>query len=255
MKKVAIIQARTSSTRLPNKVLLTIFGKTILEHIINRVQHAELIDDICVATTTESEDDVIEAIGQKCSVTVYRGSKNDVLDRFYQTALMTKADVICRITADDPFKDPQVLNDIMNVYLNGKYDYVSNTLEPTYPEGIDIEVFSFATLKSAWENAVLPSEREHVTPYIWKHPDMYRLFSVKYEQDLSEMRWTLDHAADWVFVQQIYDKLYHEEKIFLMRDVLQLLKEYPFLSDVNKNFIRNEGYIKSIANEEGNEYE
>ena len=251
LKRVAIIQVRTTSQRLPNKCLLHLFGKTVLEHIIRRLRYAKSIDEICVATTTNTSDDVIEEIAKNAGVHVYRGSEDDVLDRFYQAAKSVRADVICRVTADDPLKDPQVLDKIMQTYSEGRYDYVSNTMKPSYPEGIDIEIFSFKALEKAWQEGNMPSEREHVTPYIWKNPQLFQTYNVENSQDLSANRWTLDNAADWVFIQQIYDFLYRENSIFYMDDVLKLLDEHPYLTKINNHTVRNEGYLKSLAEEIG----
>ena len=250
MNKVAIIQVRTASTRLPNKCILRIRGKAAIEHIIERVEAANLVDNICVGTTNLPVDDVIATLLSKKNITVYRGSENDVLDRFYQAAKIMRADVICRITADDLLKDPVVIDKIMQEFLNGSYDYVSNTITPTYPDGLDIEIFSFSALERAWKCAKLPSEREHVTPYIWKNPSKFKIFNVAYCEDLSHMRWTLDRPEDWVFVQQVYEHLYEEGKIFLMEDVLNLLKDKPYLEKYNNQIVKNEGYIKSIKEDD-----
>lgn len=248
MKCVAIIQARTNSSRLPKKILLKMYGKTILEHIVTRVKKAQNIDEVWIATTDSNDDDAVELISKKIGVQCYRGSENDVLDRYYQSALLAKADIICRITADDPFKDYQVIDQIIDEFNKGEYDYISNTIEPSYPEGIDAEVFSIQALKKAWSEAKLQSEREHVTPYIWKNPDIFKLKNIKYKEDLSSLRWTLDKPEDFVFIQQIYDYLYNpdNEEIFTMNDVLEVLKEHPELAEINKGTIRNEGYIKSL---------
>lgn len=255
MKKVGIIQVRTTSTRLPNKCLLKIFNKSVLEHIVERLKYAKRLDSICIATTTNSTDDVIEQIGNKVNVPVYRGSEDDVLARFYYAAKSIQADIICRVTADDPLKDPHIIDLFIEQFLKGKYDYLSNTIRPTYPEGIDIEIFSFKALEKAWEEAIFPSEREHVTPYIWKNGNQFRLYNVTYSKDLSEWRWTLDKPEDWVFIQQIYDRLYSDEKVFLMEDILKLLHEEPWLMEINKGTVRNEGYLKSIANENAHQQE
>ena len=249
MKRVAIMQARTTSTRLPGKVLLRLFSKTVIEHILTRVRAAHCVDDLCVATTTNATDDDVAAVARACGAAVYRGSEDDVLDRFYQAAREMQADVIIRITADDPFKDPQVIDKIVQTYEQGGYDYVSNTMHPTYPEGIDVEAFSMTALTRAWREATLPSEHEHVTPYIWKHPELFRTKNVAYERDLSQMRWTLDKPEDWVFIQQVYDALYPEKPLFLMEDILRLLAERPYLRTLQSATIRNEGYLKSLAEE------
>lgn len=249
MRTVAIIQVRTTSTRLPNKCLLRICGCTVLEHVIERVRNAKTIDDICIATTTNREDDAVVALLKDKDVKVWRGSEEDVLDRFYQAARFMQAGAVCRITADDPLKDPAVVDAVVETYRQGGFDYVSNTMRPTYPEGIDVEVFSFQALERAWKEARLPSEHEHVTPYIWKNEQDFRTYNVTYGKDLSWMRWTLDKAADFVFIDQVYEELYHGNPQFSMEDVLCLLERKPWLLDINKGTVRNEGYLKSIKEE------
>lgn len=249
MNRVAIIQARLGSTRLPGKCLFKLMGKTVLEHIVARLQTAKTIDKIVLATTTKEEDGALANIAQAMGIDVFRGSEDDVLDRYYQAAKNANADIICRITADDPFKDPNVLDKIVSRFIEGNFDYVSNTLSPTYPEGLDIEVFSFCALTKAWQEAKKPSEREHVTPYIWNNPNLFNIINVEYSEDLSHLRWTLDNANDWVFIQQVYEELYNPNKMFLMDDILNLLKNKTQLSELNSGTIRNEGYLKSIGKE------
>lgn len=252
MKKVAIIQVRTASTRLPRKCMLQISGMTILEHIVKRLEHSEELDDICIATTEQPEDDHIEMLSRKLGTHLYRGSPDDVLDRFYHAAEKCHATVICRVTADDPFKDPSLVDQFIRRFQEEDCDYLSNTIEPTYPEGIDIEIFSMDALREAWQNAKLESEREHVTPYIWKQPNNFKIISEKYKKDLSSYRWTLDKPADFVFIQQIYDRLYQPDKLFLMKDILAVLEREPWLKEINAGTVRNEGYLKSIKNETQN---
>lgn len=246
IRKIAIIQARSTSSRLPRKCLFHLFGKTVLEHIIDRLERVASLDGICVATTINAADDAIAETARKVGAAVYRGSEQDVLDRYYQAAEQEKADVICRITSDDPLKDPGVIEKVMQEFLNNDCDYASNTLRPTYPEGIDVEVFSFAALIKAWQEGKLPSEREHVTPYIWKHPEKFNLHSVEQTKDMSKLRWTLDYAEDWVFIQQVYDFLYISKPDFGMADVLKLLEARPYLKYINTGIVRNEGYMKSL---------
>lgn len=246
----AIVQARMGSTRLPGKVLKKIAGKPLLEHIIDRVRESHLIEKIVIATTIKSEDQVISQVATHLSVESYVGSENDVLDRFYQSAKTYHADIIVRITPDDPFKDPNVIDKIINYYLlhRGDVDYVSNTIYPTYPEGLDVEIFSFKALEKAWKEAKKPSEREHVTPYIWNHPELFRLANVENKKDLSHLRWTLDNERDLKFAREVYKTLY-KGNIFLMEDILNLLTENPELIEINKGAVRNEGYKKSVREE------
>ena len=247
---VAIIQARTGSTRLPNKILEDINGKPLLEHVLDRVRLSRLIDKIIIATTTEDKDRVILKMARSWGIDSYTGSEEDVLDRFYQAAKMYGADTVVRITPDDPFKDPEVVDRVIGYYLEHKdgLDYVSNTIKPTYPEGLDVEVFSFDTLERAWQEAGKPSEREHATPYIWNHPELFRLANVENDENLSHLRWTLDTEADLRFTREVYARIYHGQ-VFLMKDILALLHTEPELEQINQGTPRNAGYLKSLEQE------
>lgn len=249
MNIVAIVQARLGSTRLPQKVLIPIQGKTVLEHIIDRVKQSKLIQCVVVATTTHLNDNVIEEHCRNIQVTCFRGDEDNVLDRFFQCASSYKADIIVRVTADDPFKDPEIIDRAINLLIDGGYDYVSNTVIPTYPEGIDIEIFTMNALVKAYKEATLLSEKEHVTPYIWKNTDKFRSCNFTYKENLSHLRWTLDKPDDLLFVQAVYQELYRKNEVFLMSDILKLIEEQPELSRFNQGHIRNEGYLKSIKNE------
>jgi len=246
MKIVAIIQARMGSTRLPGKTLVDIVGKPLLVHVIERIQASKTVNEIIVATTTNAEDQAILRLANQYHVSTYAGSVDDVLDRFYQAAKQVYADIIVRITADDPFKDPEVLDEIVKYFLSHpELDYVSNTIEPTYPEGLDIEVFSYKVLERTWEEAQLPSDREHVTPYIWKNPGKFRIANIKYKENLSHLRWTLDYEKDLFFARKVYSHLCHKG-VFLMNDILTLLQAEPGFSDINQGIERNAGYKASL---------
>ena len=246
----AIFQARMGATRLPGKVLIDIAGKPLLEHVLDRVRLSRLIDRIIIATTAAEEDQVILALAQSWGIASYAGSETDVLDRFYQAAKTYGAKTIVRITPDDPFKDPEVIDKVVSYYVKNKdnLDYVSNTLKPTYPEGLDVEVFSFNALEKAWREAKKPSEREHVTPYIWNHSEIFRLANVENDEDLSHLRWTLDTEADLQFTREIYARLYHGQ-VFLMAEILALLRAEPGLAQINQGIDRNEGYLRSLEQE------
>lgn len=240
-KVVAIIQARTGSTRLPGKVLKEIVGKPMLWHIIHRVEAAKLIDKIVVATTAKDKDKKIIEIAKELGIESFAGSEENVLDRFYQVARKYKAEVIVRITADDPLKDPLIIDKIVKTFLKNKdnVDYVSNTVKPTYPEGLDVEVFSFDALERAWRESASKFDREHVTSYIWRNPEKFRIINVVNENgDFSHLRWTVDTQEDLDFVKEIFRRLYEEEKIFLMDEVLNLLERYPQISKINEKIKR-----------------
>jgi len=248
---VAIVQARMSSTRLPGKVLIDIQGKPLLEHVVDRVSPSKLINQLVIATTANEKDKAIIDFAQRRGIAYYVGSEDDVLDRFYQTAKIYRVKTIVRITPDNPFKDPEVIDKVVGYYLNHKksVDYVSNTIKPTYPEGLDVEVFSFTALEKAWREAKLPSEREHVTPYIWNHPELFHVANVENEEDLSHLRWTLDYEEDLRFAREVYARLYHGQ-VFLMEDILALLRAEPALRMINQGIARYEGYLRSLEQEQ-----
>ena len=245
-KIVAIIQGRMSSSRLPGKVLMDIGGEPMLLRVVRRVQKVKSIQDVWVATTDQASDDPLVYLCKESNLPCYRGSTFDVLDRFYQAACLARAEVIVRVTADDPFKDPQVIDKVVNHLLtHPELDYCSNTIEPTYPEGLDIEVFTFQALERAWNEAKLTSEREHVTPYIWKNPGKFNIHNVRHIHDLSALRWTLDYEEDLQFTREVYARLYRGQ-IFLMDEILALLAREPQLLEINQGKVRNAGYLLSL---------
>jgi spore coat polysaccharide biosynthesis protein SpsF len=247
----AIIQARSGSKRFPNKMFKKILGQPILWHVIQRVRASTLIDQIIVATTRSQADDKIVSLAKKMGLNYYRGSTNDVLGRFYQAAKKFKTKIIVRITPDDIFEDPSLIDSLLKIFIaaKGKYDYISNTVNQTHPEGIDVEVFSFAALQRAFREAKKLSEREHVTPYLWNNPNKFRIKSIKYHKDLSHLRWTIDYPKDLEFARKIYQRLYFKKRIFLMNDVLKVLKKHPAWQKINQGVIFHEGYLKSLKNE------
>ena len=247
MKIVAIIQARMASSRLPGKVLADVCGKPVLHYVVSRVRQASTLSLFAVATSDHSTDDVIEKFCQINGVPCFRGSLDDVLDRYYRAAKYFQADVIVRLTADCPLLDPVIIDDVVQTFFSGEFDYVSSA--PNYPDGLDTEVFTWEALKQTWQEACLPSEREHVTPYIIKNPRRFRVGSMKNDQDLSHMRWTVDEPQDLELVRQIYQHLL-DKPIFGMPDILTLFQQHPDLYAINARFSRNEGYQKSLQEDE-----
>ncbi|HUS06523.1 MAG TPA: glycosyltransferase family protein [Bryobacteraceae bacterium] len=245
-RTVAIVQARLNSTRLPRKTIVPICGKPLLEHVFERIRACRLIHEVTLATTNDRSDRQLIHLASRNGIAAYAGSGDDVLDRFYQAARRFHAETIVRVTADDPFKDPEIVDEVIGTFLGrGPLDYCSNTIEPSYPEGLDIEVFSFHALERAWREATLASDREHVTPYIWRHPEMFRLASVKLGRNLSHLRWTLDYEEDLKFTQEVYARLYRGQ-IFGMEAILALIENEPWLSGINAGFLRNAGYHLSL---------
>lgn len=248
MKTVALIQARMTSTRLPGKIMADLGGKPLLARVVERVRRAQTLDLVVVATTDRLTDDSVMQFCEVSNTPYFRGDENDVLDRFYRAAKHFGADVIARLTADCPLLDPAVIDRVVRAFHTGEYDYVSNTLVPSYPDGLDTEVFSWRALERAWNEARLPSEREHVTPYIWKHPELFRLGGVKHDVNLSELRWTVDEPRDLELVRRVYAYLANQPD-FGMADVLALFQQHPELNEVNAGIERNEGYAKSLADD------
>jgi spore coat polysaccharide biosynthesis protein SpsF len=237
MKIVAMIQARTGSTRLPGKVLKEIEGKTMLAHVVERARRAKQINEVLVATTDRAADDAILEECKRLLVKVSRGDQDDVLDRYYRAAQLAKAEAVVRITADCPLIDPEVIDKTVAAFLESKPDYASNALERTYPRGLDTEVMSFTALSRAWQEARKPHEREHVTPYIYEHPDKFKLLSVTGPEDFSSHRWTVDTAEDLEFVRTIYARFKGNAE-FSGRDVLDLLEREPGLAEMNRSVMQ-----------------
>ena len=252
MSTIAIIQARISATRLPGKVLIKIEGKTVLEHVINRVRAAKNLDDVIIATTVRKEDLEIVKLCANLGVSVFCGSEDDVLDRYYQTARLFKIENIVRITADCPLHDPHIIDLVVKEYLEGDCDYASNTIKYTFPDGLDVEVFSFTALKEAWKNAKLLSEREHVTPYIRKN-EKFKNKNVYSKKKYPVYRLTLDYKEDYQFIREIYKGI--NKEMFYLDDIVNFLKTNQQLLKINQHFKINEGYLKSLDTDKKRENE
>ena len=241
-----IIQARTGSTRLPKKVIEKIDSKnTVLDYVINQVKCSKKIEKIIVATTDLIEDDVIWQYANLQKIECFRGSSEDVLDRFYQCAKKYSAKTIVRITADNPLIDPNIIDKVINEY--NKCDFITNTLERTFPYGTEVEVFSFVSLEKAWENAKKPSEREHVTPFIRNPKNKFVLKNIKNQKNISNFRYTVDKLEDLLLVKEIIKNI-STRPIFL-QDIIKLNKDKPEIFEINKN-IKHDGYLSSIEKDE-----
>jgi spore coat polysaccharide biosynthesis protein SpsF len=234
MRTVAIVQARTGSTRLPGKVLLPLLGVPVLTHVVQRVARATLIDAVVVATTTAPGDDPIEELATARGWPLVRGSEEDLLARYLMAARAHAADRIVRITSDCPLIDAGLIDAVVAALEASAADYASNTLPPrTYPRGLDVEVFSMAALERADREDGDPSSREHATPYIYRNPDRFRLRAVPGERDLSAHRWTLDTADDYELIRRIYDALGVDT--FGWLDALALVEANPDWSELNRH--------------------
>jgi len=243
---IAIVQARMSSTRLPGKVLKILSGRPVIEQVFNQLSFSEKINDIVLATSIDKIDDELEKWAKDNDKSCFRGDLENVLKRFYEASIKFNADVIVRITADCPLIDPEVVDKVIDEYTFGKYDYCSNTNPPTFPDGLDAEVFSFKSLEAAYNKANLQSEIEHVTPYIRNHPEIFKLGNLSSKQNYEHYRWTLDNPEDYKFLSIVYEKLYIRNSYIKFVDVLNLLNDNKELLNINSNIIRNEGYIKSL---------
>lgn len=232
MKVVAIIQARMGSTRLPGKVLRDIGGMTMLARVVRRVQRAQRLTQVVVATSTEASDAAIVEACNRLGVPVAQGSESDVLDRYYQAAREFQADVVVRITADCPLIDPEVSDKVVAAFLREKPDYASNTVERTYPRGLDTEVMTITALERAWREAQEPYQRVHVTPYFYQNPELFRLWFVTEAEDYSQYRWTVDTPEDLAFVQAVYARMGNRDD-FTWREVLSLVQRDTELTEMN----------------------
>lgn len=243
---VAIIQARMSSSRLPGKVLKPIMGRPMLTLLMERLNRATQLDAYLVATSDGLEDDPIEELCNEKAYPCYRGALEDVLDRYYNAARQLGARHIVRITADCPLLDWTLLDKIVLCHLEGGYDYTSNALLPTYPDGLDIEVMTYEALELSWREAKMSSEREHVTQFIQDRPSRFKLKSFQAGQDLSHIRLTVDNPEDFKVVETIYNALYPQDKCFDTNAIITFLKRNPDVLKLNVHLHRNEGFIKSL---------
>jgi len=239
-----IIQARMGSSRLPKKVMKIINNDyTVLDYVIKQVNSSKKIIKIIVATTNLPEDDIIcEHLFSKKNK-FYRGSSDDVLDRYYQCAKKFSIDTIVRITADNPLIDPNIIDLVIEKFEKNACDYASNTLPRTFPYGTEVEVFSFKSLQKAWKNAKMPSEREHVTPYIRNLQNKFKIINIKNEDDISYLRYTIDRDEDLKLVREIIANISNDP--ILTQNIVKLYNEKPEIFDINKKVL-HDGYLSSL---------
>jgi spore coat polysaccharide biosynthesis protein SpsF len=234
-RTVIIVQARMTSTRLPGKVLLEVLGKPLLEYLVERLRRVRLAQQIVVATTVNAADEPIVALCRRLGVAVWRGSEHDVLGRYHGAALAHRAEVVVRITSDCPLMDPRVVDGTIGYYLRqrGQLDYASNSLQRSFPRGLDTEVFAFKSLAEAYAEAVGQQEREHVTPFLYRHPQRYRLGNFACRQNLSAHRWTVDTPEDFELIRHIITALSPVLPQFGLWDAAAWLKGRPQLAALN----------------------
>jgi spore coat polysaccharide biosynthesis protein SpsF len=230
-----IIQARMGSTRLPGKIMLDLGGKPVLLHVVERCRKAN-VDEVIVATTTDKKDDAIVDFCKENNVKYFRGSEDDVLDRYYQCAKKFELTHIIRVTSDCPVIDFNIINELIKKYIEGDYDYASNIAENrTFPRGYDVEVFKFDILKNTKDNAKLKSEKEHVTKYIINNLKKFEVYQLDNNTDYSYIRLTLDEKEDYLLIKKVFEKLYKQNNYFNLQDVLELIKNNPTLIKINQH--------------------
>lgn len=234
MKVAGIVQARMGSTRLPGKVLKDLGGATLLGRVVSRLRRSALTDCLMVATSIRPGDDAIVEECRRLAVDVVRGSELDVLDRYYRAAQQAQADAVVRITADCPFVDAELVDELLQCFFHHHPDYASTSLVRSYPRGLDAEVMTFAALSDAWREARQPYQRTHVTPYLYENPLRFRLFSLAAEDDSTALRWTVDTEEDLTLARAVY-RHFDNRDDFGWRDVLQLMTAQPQLAQINQH--------------------
>ncbi len=239
MRIVCIVQARMGSSRLPGKVMMDLLGEPMLVRDINRLRRAKTLNEIVIATTIETADDVIQELCGQRHWAWFRGSEQDVLDRYYKAARAYRADIVVRITSDCPLIEPTIVDQVVSHFFTNsdRLDYVSNRIpQPTFPIGLDTEVFSFQALQQAWQEDDNPGYREHVTPFMYMNPSMFRIEGITNEVDTSHMRWTVDTSEDIEFVRKIYDHFGSDD--FSWTDVLFVLERHPEWLEINRHIVQ-----------------
>jgi len=239
-----------TSTRLPGKVLKDILGRPMLSRQLERVRRSRLIDTLIVATSSDASDDAIASLCSTEGVACFRGDLTDVLDRYYQCSRQYAPSLIVRLTGDCPLADASIIDGAIAQQERDNNDYTSTTLQPSFPDGLDVEVVTPEALMTAWEEAVEPFEREHVMPFIWRRPEQFKLGQFRNDQDYSHLRWTVDRPEDLELVQAIFRVLYPRNPDFGWRDVLALVTAQPELTRINGHFVRNESLKRQLAERE-----
>jgi spore coat polysaccharide biosynthesis protein SpsF len=252
VKVVGILQARMGSTRLPGKVLMQAAGMSLIRHMVDRVRRATRLDELWLATSVDPANDPLADEIDSTGIPVFRGSEGDVLSRFAAVAEKTGADWIVRLTGDCPLHDPEIIDAVIGYAVDhaDRPDYVCNSLRPTYPDGLDVEVFTRDALSRAAREATTPLQREHVTPFIHRHhdgPGPFRVGHYLGPADFSHLRWTVDEPEDYQVVKEIFDALYPVNPHFGWLDVLALVTRRPELIVGNSRVVRNEGYLRALA--------
>ena len=238
-----IVQTRTGSTRLPGKVMMKADDKLLMvDYVINQLKYSKLHDEIVIATTNLKQDDVIFDYVTNRNIPCFRGDEKNVLERHYQCAKKYAFSTIVRIPSDKPLIDPTIVDSVIEKFSSNKFDYVANfgvikknnelVVNSTYPSGTEVEMFSFEALETAWKNAITSEEREHVTPYIYLHPEKFKIHTINLLKDFSDLRWALDYESDMKLIREIISKI--KNRPILMNDIISLLENNPKLKEINR---------------------
>ena len=248
---IVFVQARMGSERLPGKVMTKVNGKELLIHQVERIRRAKKVDDVVVITSTNKENNVIEKLCRIKDIPIYRGSENDLLDRHYQAAKEFSADFAVKIPGDCPLSDANIIDQVLQLWLDNRnlYDYVSNYHPATFPDGLDVEGAPIHILEKAWKEADKNYEREHCFPYVWDHPEKFKIGNLtnSFGNMFMTHRWTLDYPEDLLFIERVYKEL-DDQQYFGMNEVLNLLKEKPEIANLNKKY----NGVNWYRNQEGN---
>ena len=237
MKVVATVEARMAATRLPGKVMRELMGKPVLYRVVERVSQACLVEAVVVATTTSQEDDVIADYCKDNGILYYRGSEEDVLERVVEAAAAFQGEVVVQLGADNPFYDPDIIDQLATVYLSDNFDYICNDLQQTYPNGVEVHVVSPQTLKHVMASTDASQDREDVVRYIWEHPEQFRIKNIDAPEELHapEIRLTLDYEEDYALIVNVFESLYKENRNFRTKDIIAYLKGHPEIKNININ--------------------
>ena len=240
-KILIIVQARATSSRLPNKILLSILGETLLSRMIERLMQVKHSVQIVIATSENEEDNVIKTEAEFIGIPCFRGSLDNLLDRHYQTALKYEADIVLKIPSDCPLIDPRIVDKGLDYFIKNReqFDYVSNLHPATYPDGNDVEIMTMECLSKAWHEAKRPLELEHTTPYIWENPDKFSIGNFAWEKGLDysmSHRFTIDYRKDYFFIKKVFEELYFANPQFSLEDILNLLDRKPEIYKINAEY-------------------
>lgn len=248
-KVYALLQARSDSSRLPEKVLKTIIEKPMIIHQLERTSRAKLIDKLILVTSDQTSDDQLAQLIQDNNYTLFRGDKENVLKRFYDALSpynLKDTDIVVRLTGDCPLHDFSIIDEAIKEFKNKKCDYLANCIEPIYPDGFDVEVFNYKALKKAYKNATKPSQLEHVTPYI-REDKALKIKNLEKKPIHNNWRLTVDENEDFKLINNIYN--HFNSNKFTFQELISFLENSCYLLKINSHINRNEGYIKSLEKE------